>query len=95
MAGSFQNINCGEVLVLARMALQSGTVKNASVSAGRRFSAGAMAARDETVKASDAVNAAQKNGRRIFDDIKLLFRVMDNQNEQTAHSWMKGCVKKK
>lgn len=45
MAGSFQNMRPGEWWLAVRRAAASGTVKNARVSVGRRFSAGAMAAR--------------------------------------------------
>ena len=67
MAGSFHNSNCGDWCSAVRSAAESGTVTTNNVSAGRRFSAGGIAARREAGQGQRiAANAARNNGRRIF-----------------------------
>jgi hypothetical protein len=71
IAGSFQKSHCGDFAGGAQRREIRASAKS-SVSDGRRFSAGGIAAKGKW-QASDAANAASKSGRRNFFHDQLKF----------------------
>src|ERR1700722_7116 len=70
IAGSFHNIHCGDCCASARRVEQSGTVSTSNVSAGKRFSAGGIAAESEAATSKKTAKTAQE----IFNFILIKSR---------------------